>query len=482
MVSCHERTSMPDRRFTSADTGRPAPGPNGFQLLKIVPQLLVDPLQFFSQVVRTYGDVVCFRFRGKQLIVLNHPAYIQHVLKTHQTNYRRGEVLTALHPLLGNGLFTSNEEFWRHQRLLMKPAFSSQHIEQSASVMTEAVAEMFRNWHPLAARETPLDIELEMKRLTLKILWNTLLSPDRAVEVEAVVHALNTVLEAASLRNHAVRLAWSFVLHPLGVSLPENKKVPQSLRFLDGVVYQTIQACRDHRSTAGPLLSILLQAAEQQEISDRQIRDEVMSIVFAGYDTVAEALTWTWYVLAHHPDIEQRLHHELQTVLRGRPPMMSDLPRLPYTRMVIQETLRLYPPAWAFHRMANEDDTIGGYAIPKDSYIMICPYTLHRHPQFWDNPDMVQPERFQADQSTTPVRDDYLPFGGGPHLCIGHRFAMVEAQLVLAMIAQKYRLSRITTTRMRPADTIILRSRKPLYMIPHQRSSLPHPDHVTALS
>lgn len=450
-------------------TYKVAPGPSPLYLLTSIPKFLYDPLQFFSDIVRRYGDLVCFKHGPRQLVLINHPAFIKHVLKTNHTNYRRGEALADLDALLGNGLFISRGAFWQQQRRLMKPALQGQQIEKAGPLMCHAVEELLARWHRLAQRNRPIDIEMEMKHLALNMLYKITFSPGKEIDKEAVIEALNTVLAYASLRNHTIRLAWSLVAQFLHLTGKQNHGVHEALKVLNDTVYGTINACLKKETQPGYLLSILIKAHQEAKISKRQMRDEMMNVLFAGFDTVSEALTWTWYLLGRHPEVERQLQAELQQVLGGRPSTMQEPVKLPYTQMVIQESMRLYPPAWAFHRMPYKNDAIGGYPIPANTYVMICPYTLHRHPDFWDHPDAFQPERFKSTQPASALRFKYIPFGDGPHVCLGNRIAMAEIQLIMAMIAQQYRLTLVSNKPVKAMPMITIRPHQPLYMTLHKQ-------------
>ncbi|MDQ4077905.1 MAG: cytochrome P450, partial [Chloroflexota bacterium] len=271
----------------------------------------------------------------------------------------------------------------------------------------------------------------------LTIIGKTIFSTDLG---EAIHSILESAVEAATFGNQ--RLA-SFVDIPLAVPTPANRRFKRALRRFDSVVYQLIETRRRQNRDSPDLLGRLLSARDEEtgmQMSNRQIRDEVITILLAGHETSAVALSWTWYLLVHHHDVETKLHAELTTVLGGRRPTVEDLAELSYTRMVVEEAMRLYPPVWTFPRAAIGDDEIGGYHIPSDSLIILTQYLTHRHPDFWENPEVFDPERFAAGRAEDRARYAYYPFGGGPRSCIGIHFAMQELCLVLAMVAQRYRL------------------------------------------
>jgi cytochrome P450 len=264
---------------------------------------------------------------------------------------------------------------------------------------------------------------------------------------------------------------------PLSVPTPANRRMQAGLRTLNAVVQRLIEERRKPQQTAPQdLLSLLLEAQDEesgQGLSDRQVRDEVFTLLFAGHETTANALTWALYLLSQHPAVEQRLQAEVDMVLAGRTPTVEDLGRLPYTRMVLEETLRLYPPGATIPRRAIADDVIGGFAIPANSLVFITPYVTHRHPDFWGRPEVFDPERFTPERVAARHRFAYFPFGGGPHLCIGQHFAPMEAQLALAMIAQRYRLRLVSGQRIEPQVMVTIRPCSGVQMTLHRREPMP---------
>jgi cytochrome P450 len=302
--------------------------------------------------------------------------------------------------------------------------------------MTEAALAMLERWQIAAACGEPLDASKEMMRLTLRIAGLTLFSLDISGEADVVGRAFT---EASEYVAHASLDPLALLL--TGFPMPAQLRFRAALRALDKVVQGIITERRRQNRDTGDLLSMYLLARDEETgegMNDRQLRDEVMTLLLAGHETTANTLAWTWYLLSGHPVIEQKLHAELAAVLGGRVPTVPDLPNLPYTRMVIEESMRLYPPAYGISRKAIAADEIGGYRIPANSVIFVGPYVMHRHPKFWENPDVFDPERFTPERSADRPPFAYFPFGGGPRLCIGNQFALIEAQLLLATVAQRY--------------------------------------------
>jgi cytochrome P450 len=341
-------------------------------------------------------------------------------------------------PMMGEGLLTSDGDFWRRQRRLSQPAFHRQQIGAFAGTMTSIAEEMLERWQPVAARGQLIDVSAEMIRLTLSIVSKTLFNTDVGAEANTVGEAITV-----AFKEFDRRLAALFTL-PDVVPTPSRRRLHNAIQTLDRVVYRIIEERRRAGEDIGDLLSMLVFARDEEtgeSMSDKQLRDEVMAIFLAGHETTANALNWIWYLLSKHPAVERRLHDELAAVLGGRIPTLEDLPKLSYTTMVIEESLRLYPPAWVIERRSIAADQIGPYVIPPGSTIIPSQYITHRHPAFWDNPEGFDPERFTPERVAARPRFAYFPFGGGPRVCIDNNFAMMELQLILATVTQRYRLA-----------------------------------------
>jgi cytochrome P450 len=414
------------------------PGPAGYPLVGILPHLRRNSLPFLMDAARQYGDVVYLRLGRRPAYLLSHPEHIAHVLQAHHRNYRKSPLGERIKPFLGMGLATSEGDLWRRQRRLIQPAFHRQQIAAWTGMVTATTAALLDRWHARALPSAPVDILHEMLHLTGTIIVNALFGTTLGDPTGTLLDDFR-VVTAYGLRRLLALTAWS-----AHVPTARRRQYRQALRRLDETVWHIIDTRR--RSTTKPddLLSRLLDAHDPetgQRMPDQQLRDEVMTLFFAGHETTGLALTWTWYLLARHPEAAARVRGELATVLQGRAPTVDDLPKLQYTRMVIQESLRLYPPSWIFSRAPIADDWIGGYYVPAETTVLLSPYVTHRHPQFWAHPDRFTPERFAPDQTAARPRFAYFPFSGGPHQCIGEPFAWMEAQCILAMIAQRYHLA-----------------------------------------
>jgi len=414
-----------------------------------------------------YGNVVAVRFLLWPTYMIFHPHDVKHVLQENHRNYSKDTYLMHfLRPLLGQGLFTNDGLSWLHQRRLMQPAFHRKQLATFGALMTGATGVMLERWHNAAPRDQPVDVTVEMMRLTLRIVGQALFSIDLSDETDTVGQAFTALMTPFT----------DYIYHPvppLAVPTPRNRRIQQSIRTLDGVVQQMITEHRRLGSDTDDLLSLLVLSRDEETgegMNDRQVRDEVMTLLLAGHETTSNALTWTWYLLSQHPDVESRLHAELERVLGGRIPMVEDLPRLVYTRMVLEEALRLYPPAVGFNRKALADDEVGGYVVPANTLIWLSPYTTHRHPDFWEDPDVFDPERFSPERAAGRPHFAHFPFGGGPRLCIGSNFARMEAELILATIAQRYQLRLLPGHQVDPQVLLSMRPRHGLPMMLLERA------------
>lgn len=440
------------------------PGPPARTLLACTREMQRRPLEYMLDLTRQYGDVLRVMLIFGNLYIVNHPDGIKHILQENNRNYNK-EVLDykMLRIFLGKGLLTDDGDSWLHQRRLMQPAFHRQRLASFGTLVTDAALAMLDRWQSIAEQGSSLDVAAEMMRLTQRIVGRALFNIDLSAET-------NTVGQAFTTANRFLSDYLYVPFPPLFFPSPRNLRFREAGRTLDKVVIDIIQERRRQNTDTGDLLSMLLLARDEETgegMNDRQLRDNVLTLLLAGHETTSNALSWTWYLLAQHPDIAQKLHAELDTVLAGRTPTVDDLPNLPYNRMVIEEALRLYPPAWAFTRNAVADDEIGGYRIPAGSMILLCPYTTHRHPEFWENPEMFDPERFTPERSANRPRYAYFPFGGGPRQCIGNNFALMEAQLILATISQRYQLHLAADARVEFDPLITLRPRHGLSMTLH---------------
>ena len=444
--------------IASEPSRRLAPILRGNFLLGCSRELLRDPLKVYLEATRRFGDVVRIRITSSlSMFVVTHPHDVEHILQKDQKHYGRNVRLNkSVGLVLGEGLLTSVDEVWLRQRRLMQPAFQPRRIASLGAIMTDEARVMVERWGKIARRGQPLDVLPEMIHLTLEVVCRSLFGTDIGDKTETIGRSMKEAIAYIIYRaRHPMAL-------PESLPTPRNRRFREAMRTLDRIVFGIIESRRHADVGVDDLLSMLLQARDEQsggEMDDRQIRDEVITFLLAGHETTAIALTWTWYLLTQHPDVEERLHAELDRVLGGRWPTAEDLPRLAYTRRVFEEALRLYPPAWNQSRIALADDEVGGYHLPAGSLVSLCQYVTHRHPDFWEEPERFDPERFTPEHSAGRPRFAYFPFGGGARQCIGNHFAMMEGQLILASVAQRYRMRLVPGHPIEPDATFTFRPR-----------------------
>lgn len=445
------------------DFSRRPPGLKGWPLLGNLPEARRDPLRFVSRLAAIPSNLVYYRIGPYTGYLVNHPDAIQYVLRKNFQNYTKDNYdYRVLKPVLGEGLLTANGEYWRHQRRLIQPAFHPRMIEGFSSKATHATLEMLARWEMDFVGGGPFDVADEMSRLALNIIGEVLFGTELHVEAERVTSSFQFLNADVSRR-----LTNPFA-PPLWVLTPRNLRFKRARTELDRVVYGIIDNRHQNGPAEGDLLDLLLAAREQGDsgtgMSDRQLRDEVMTFMLAGHETTATAMTWLWYLLSEHPEVASRMRRELDEVLGDRLPEAGDLPNLVYLDQVIQETLRLYPPVWITSRKALEDDDLGGYPVRAGTVVLLCQYAMHRHPNFWEDPERFDPERFSPQRSRGRHPFAYFPFGGGPRLCIGNHLAMMEIKLIVATIAQRYRLELVPGHPVEAEPLITLRPRHGMKM------------------
>ncbi len=390
-------------------------------------------LPFLVESAQKYGDIVFFKVGNERIYLFNHPDLIRDVLVTNQKNFIKSRALVRAKKVLGEGLLTSESEFHLRQRRLAQPAFHRDRISAYGRSMVEYADRTRSRWSDGRA----LDVHDEMMKLTLAIVAKTLFSADVENEAAEIGEALTTTFKAFNIGI----LPFSELLEKL--PLPYIKRFEAARARLDATVYRIIDERRATGEDKGDLLSMLLLAQDTEGdgggMTDTQVRDEAMTIFLAGHETTANALSWTWYLLSQHPEIEARFHREVEA-LGDRLPRPDDLANLPYTRMIFAEAMRLYPPAWAVGRRALNDFEAGGYHIPARSMVLMSQYIMHRDPRFHPEPERFDPERWLPEVAATRPKFSYFPFGGGTRICIGEQFAWMEGILILATIAQKWKL------------------------------------------
>lgn len=414
------------------------PGPQGYLLFKLS-KLQYQPIEYLGRMWREYGDLVRLPIMpGFTLNLGMHPDHAEHILSTHQERYEKPDLfLKPMGLVQGKGLFTSEGEFWRKQRRLMQPAFHQKALVNLHTVMLSCVQSFLHEWQEKPDGEI-IDIAAEMTRLTLKIVSLALFSVDISGESDKLRQAFRTALEYVYYRlNTPLAL-------PVWIPTARNIQFHQAKHTLDRIILEIIQSRRQNPTEQYDLLSMLLAARDEEtgeKMSDRQLQDEVITLINAGHETTATALAWTWYLLGTHPDIMAKMQDEIQTVLNGNSPTFEKLAQLQYTRRVFDESLRLCPPGLGLApRIALEDDEIQGYFIPKGTIFNIAQYFIFRHPEFWDNPEQFDPDRFLPEKAKQRPKFAYFPFGAGQHICIGKSLALMESTTILAAIVQQFHI------------------------------------------
>jgi len=441
--------------------GRRPPGPFYWTPFGPGPAIRRDPLGFFAGLARDHGDVVCLRMGPVRGYLVYHPDGVKHILQDNNQNYVKGPIIGRVKVLIGEGLFTSEGGFWRRQRRLAQPAFSRERLAGFATTMVSRTAERLARWAPAAARGEAIDVAAEMNALALTIVGETLFGRDLSGEAHVAGHALRVALEVTSQR------AMSYLVTPIWLPTARHRAFRRAVDILDTLVYEIIAARRRADAPGDDLLGMLMTARDEETgegMSLRQLRDEVMTFLLAGHETTAVALAWTWYLLARHPDIAAATRDEVTGVLGSREPTVADLPHLPLARMVVEEAMRLYPPVWGIGRQAVGADSVCGYDIPAGALVNLSPWVTHRHPGLWPDPERFDPERFRPGHDRDRPRFAYFPFSGGPRLCIGEPFALLEAQLIVAMTLQRYALTLADARPVEIEPTLTLRPRGGLRM------------------
>ena len=437
-------------------SARPA-GPKGRPLIGVLPEFRKNPPEFLRGVARDYGDLAFLPLVRQKIYLVTQPDWIKDILVTQQTNFTKSRMLQRARVLLGDGLLTSEGEFHKRQRRLVQPAFHRDRLAGYATAMVECAVSCRDRWKP---GET-LDVSTEMMRLTLAIVARTLFSADVSSEAGEIGEALSQVLELFE----TVLMPFSDWLEKL--PLPSVRRFERARDRLDQTIYRLIAERRASGADTGDLLSMLLLAVDEEGgggMTDKQVRDEALTLFLAGHETTANSLTWAWYLLSQNPEAEAKLQAEIDDVLGGRLPGFEDAPRLRYAEMVFAEAMRMYPPAWAIGRRAIQDYQIGDYTIPAQSILLLSPYVVHHDPRWFPNPDQFDPGRWHPENVATRPKFSYFPFGGGTRVCIGERFAWMEGVLLLATLAQRWRLRLVPGHRVETKALITLRTRYGMQM------------------
>lgn len=436
------------------------PGPKPHFIIGNMPLASRDPLSIFENWAREYGDIFYYRALWIHVYFLNHPDLIESVLVRNYQNFLKDHVVRKSRWFFGDGLLTNEGESWLRQRRLAQPAFHRERIAAYAKVMTDYAEETVIGWRDGDVR----DIHQDMMQLTLKIVVQALFNVE-SQEIGQISRAMNVLMR----NSVGIRL----LLPPAARFLPTPAMIEfrRSVQQLDEIVYRIIAERRRNEADTGDLLSMLMQARDEDgsRMSDKQLRDEVMTFLLAGHETTALALSWSWHLLAHNPEGERKLHEEVDRVLAGRAPEFSDLRSLSYTERVIKESMRLYPPAWSLARTVVKQFAIAGYTIPSGANVVMSTWIMHHDARYFPDPYKFNPDRWVSEGAQRLPRFVYFPFGGGPRQCIGSSFAMMEATLLLAAIAQKFSFRSLPEHTVVPIPSFTLRPKNGILMTFHKR-------------
>jgi cytochrome P450 len=440
------------------------PGPKARYPGQLLFAMSKDIIGFLKKTAADYGDISTFTIGLQRMYMLNHPDHIQQVLAVQPQKVMKDRALQMAKTILGEGLLTSEGELHKRQRRLVQPAFHRQRVASYAAVMVEKAVAAGQKWKDGETR----DVNKDMMDLALLIVGKTLFGADLESYAQEIADALNTTLEVFQKRMMFPTPLWQ------KLPLPSTFRMNRARRNVDRLIGQMIAEHRKGGKDTGDLLSMLLMSEDSDgsgHMSDLQVRDEAATLLLAGHETTANALTYTWYLLSQNPEAEAKLHAELDNVLKGRPPVFEDIPNLPYTEKVFSESMRLLPPAWALGYESTAEVEVGDYVIPKGSVIFMSQYVMHHHPRYWDKPDQFIPERFTPEAKSSRPRFAYFPFGGGPRQCIGEPFAWMEGVLALATLAQDWAPKLVPGYKLELFPSITMRPKNGMPMTLHKRKS-----------
>lgn len=439
------------------------PGPSGIPLLGVGIAFGRDPLDFLTECARRYGDLVAFNIGAWPTVLVNNPHDIEQILVKNHRNFTKHRFFWRhVRAIFGAGSLTAEGDDWQRQRRLNAPAFGGQRLAGYGAIMVRRAESMLDTWKP---RER-FDVHAEMMALTLQIAVETLFGTGIPEDIAEIDRATNVLMAEIS-----TRFRRPFFI-PDAIPTPGNLRYRRALDRIDRLVSQIVSDRRHSGEDRGDLLSMLLLARyeDNQPMSHQQIRDEVITMLIAGHETTALALSWTCFLLSRHPDVQAKLDAELREVLKERAPTTEDLPHLVFCERIITEAIRLYPPAWGVGREAVSSCELGGYSIPAGTTLIIAPWVLHRDSRYFESPTDFRPDRWDGSLAKQLPRFAYMPFGGGPRICIGNRFAMMEAVLILATISQRFSFGRLDEEP-KPFPSITLRPAQGVWLRPQPRAS-----------
>ncbi|MCZ6818579.1 MAG: cytochrome P450 [Calditrichaeota bacterium] len=438
------------------------PGPRGLPYFGSIYRMSIDPLQYLPEVAEKYGDVTYLgRTPAYRFYMVSHPDHVKHIFVDEKDKYTRDAEINPVRAVIGNGLIASEGPYWLQQRRLMQPAFHRRMLPLWLGDVKDAIADQLQQWKSMAAREEPVDIMQEMIKLAVRVTTKTMFSVDLSDEAGKLGSSFNFALD--------------FLYHKFTnpLSLPQSIPTPRSRRFREAVraIHKMAEGIIDEQYAnqidKGDLLSTLILARDAKSgegLTRQQIFDEVLAVLVAGFDATSSALSWTWYLLAKHPEALIKVQEEGARVCGDNGPTFEDLSRLTYIEMVFNEAMRLYPPGWLNGRVAQEDDVIDGYHIPAKSLVMASPYVLHRHPKYWDNPTEFDPTRFSPESSKGRSRFVFVPFSGGSHICIGRYLALMESKVLFAMALRELDYELVEGHPVEPVAALSLRPKHGIFI------------------
>lgn len=448
-----------------------APGPHGRQLRASLSRIRHDALTESLALHAHYGDIVRLPMLPYPLYLVRHPDAIQHILRDRAQYYRKGRLFRSIAAVQGQGLLTSEGAFWRQQRRRIQPVFRQRHVNLFYEVIMEEAQSLVYGWRHAAQTGEPVNVTAWLHRLAFRVVGRALLGL-HAAELDPIASQIESI--AAPLMHHLASGGTRHTWLPAWLPTSRNRRFQRARRAYHDIAQHIVDARRhsmppDHATDTDLLSRLILAHDTATDLTSKQLRDEIITLIGAGVETSATALSWAWYLLAQHPEASQRLQAELDHHLAGRAPLLDDMADLPYSRMLLEETMRLYPPSAMLPRQANAVDHIEGYTVPKHAIVLMSPYVTHRHPDFWAAPERFDPERFTPEQTAKRHRFAYFPFGAGPRVCIGQSLALLEMHAALATVAQTYALRLLPGRPVQPALGATLHPRGGLWMSVHER-------------
>lgn len=448
--------------MSAVDKSKLPPGPKAKIPLGHLFSYRRDSIGFLRKIAKEYGDIVHFKIGPIRIVLLNHPDHIKEVLTVQHRNFVKGRPLEMAKELLGDGLLTSEGEFHKRHSRMIQPAFHRNMMESYVPAVTKCIAQMMSNWQD----GLEADMKDEMTHMSIAIAGKTLFNADIAKEAPEISKALDTAT------NLFGRISLPFSEWLLKLPLPGNLRFYKAKERLDDTVSRMINERRQNKIDNGDLVSLLLRTQDENGnggLSDKEIRDEAITLFLTAFDTTSTALTWTWYLLSQNPQAEAELHTELDNVLNGRLPVTEDIPNLKYCRMVFGESMRLYPPSYVIPRQATEDFPIGNFIVPRGSTVLMSPYLIHRDPRFYSNPEKFDPCEWDKHSHGLNSKYEYFPFSRGPRSCIGEPFAWMVGTLAIASVAQSWKIKHVPDHPVELLPLINLRPKYGMMMTLHRR-------------